>query len=233
MISTETITYAQATKLAEQFPVSVQAELKAILDHLNVTYAQISATPEIGVIRGDINCAVFELPGSFDIVFILGNASVDSFIRDTGPSDYSLLAISGGIKADAVISLCSLLVGGTIKARCVYANSLNDGQLVVGGDILASQLFLETGQFTQCLGRLQAPLTISTHNEIHAQLGIDGHYFANGENDFLHYFLDELVESSPEILFNGSTWAESEKINRYIETDALVAALQASQPVLK
>jgi hypothetical protein len=233
MIAIETIVYAQAIKFIEHFPVSIQAELKDILDHLNTTYEQISATPEIGVIHGDINCDVFELPGSFDIVLILGNVTVKSFIRDTGPSDYSLLAISGDVKADAVISLCSMAVGGNIQARCVYANSLNDGQLVVAGNILATQLFLETGQLTQCTGRLQAPLIISTHNEIHAADGIQGQYFKHSEDDFLHYFLDELIESNPEMLFNGSIWAETGKINRYIETDALVAALQANQPVLK
>jgi hypothetical protein len=233
MIAIETISYAQALKLTHQFPAPIQAEVKDILNHLNATYEQISSVPEIGVIRGDINCDVFELPGSFDIVFILGNAKIKTFIRDTGPSDYSLLAISGDVTADTIISLCSMVVGGIIRARCVYANSLNDGQLLVGENILATQMFLETGQFTQCMGSLQAPLIISTHNEIHAQAGIHGQYFKHSEDDFLHLFLDEMIESSPDIEFDGSTWAETGKINRYLGTDALIAALQASQPVLK
>jgi hypothetical protein len=233
MIAIETISYAQALKLVNQFPAQIQAEVKDILDHLNATYELISSVPEIGVIRGDVNGDVFELPGSFDIVFILGNAKIKTFIRDTGPSDYSLLAISGNVAADALISLCSMVVGGTIKARCVYASSSNHGQLLVGGNIVATQLFFEEGQFTQCKGSLEAPLIISTHNEIHAQAGIHGKYFKHSEDDFLHYFLDEFIESSPEMLFNGSTWAKTGNINHGIATDALVAALHGSKPVLK
>jgi hypothetical protein len=233
MITIETIIYAQAIKFIDYFPVSIQADLKDILDHLNANFEQLSAKPEIGVIHGDVNCDVFELPSSFDIVLVLGNVTVKSFVQDTGPSDYSLLAISYDVIADAVISLCSMVVGGNIQARCVYGNSLNDGQLVVAGNISAAQLFLETGQLTQCTGRLQAPLIISTHNEIHAADGIQGLYFNHTEDDFLHYFLDELIESKPEIIFNGSVWTETGKIHRYIDTDALLTTLQASNPVLR
>jgi hypothetical protein len=233
MIAIETIAYAQAIKLIEQFPAPIQAELKDILNHLNATYEQISAAPEIGVIRSDINCDVFELPGSFDIVLILGHAIVETFIRDTGPSDYSLLAISGNVKADAVINLCSMVVGGDIQTRCVYANSLNDGQLQVGGNINADELFIEAGQYTQCGGRLQSPLIISTHNKIEAAAGIHGQYFEHSDEDFLYYFLDELIESKPEIDFDGTTWVNTGKLIQSINDHALVAALQTGQKVLK
>jgi hypothetical protein len=233
MPSIQIIDYTQALKLITKFPVSIQPKLKDIVETLHDAWQSCHVTPELGLIRGDVEADAFELPGSFDMVFILGNVTVGKFIRDTGPSDYSLLAVSGDVKADAVISLCSMVVGGSVQARCVYANSLNDGQLQVGGDINADELFIETGQYTQCGGRLQSPLIISTHNEIHAADGIHGQYFEHSDKDFLHYFLDELVESKPEIDFDGTTWVTTGKIVHSINDDALVAALQTSQKALK
>jgi hypothetical protein len=267
MIAVETITYTQALKLIDHFPVSIQAELTAILDHLNDAYARINSAPdmvelmdqlpadiqaeykkvsdhfnaaheqtdsalEIGVIRGDVNVDMFELPGSFDIVFIIGNTSVKTFICDAGPSDFSLLAISGNVAADAVISLCSMVVGGTIQTRCIYANSLNDGQLLVGENILAAQLFLESGQFTQCMGSLQAPLIISTHNEVRANQGMQGNYYGEGSELYLKFFLDTMITTCPEMAWDGNGWRATGAIERYINSDALLAALKNGENIL-
>ncbi len=173
--------------------------------------------PEIFLHEGDYVTETLE-PTS-DMLIITGNVQLSKYLKSAHFHDNGTIIILGSLVSEVAIITGSLIVGGGMNVRHIYASSGNDCGLVVGGNLLALSI-LETGQYIKAYGAIFADTIISTHNSVEADGGV------NAKQIFLH--------ETPNIS-KPSTVLEPVLIDAagYIDDDAYITWLIAGNNPLK
>ena len=100
------------------------------------------------------------------LVVVNGDLIADGLVEDGHETDAPFLAVMGAFEAEHFCT-CGLTIIGTnaLIRGLLYANSLNDFSLEVGGD-LTSKALIEGGHFCKIGGRINCQFTVRTQNQI-------------------------------------------------------------------
>ncbi|WP_171954590.1 hypothetical protein [Stenotrophomonas geniculata] len=125
-----------------------------------------------------------------DCVIVDGDLIVDGTLILNDLSERLCVIVLGSLNARNLDCGGWVFVRDELKCEHLYACSLNDGILAVGGD-LTVQTFLETGTYTQVAGHLTASYLGSTHNSIEVKGKVNCPGFERrSDSDYLCEWID-------------------------------------------
>ena len=119
--------------------------------------------PDIRLHSGDL--VIDRLDVECDLLIVDGNVMVRGALVSNHSHDAGAIVALGHVKTQSAIVLGGLIVRGNLDAEHVYANSLNDCALIVGGNAQMQSL-AEFGSYVEIHGDLTCAVAISTHNKI-------------------------------------------------------------------
>jgi hypothetical protein len=155
------VTHAEATELHE-------ARHSKLADRVDFD------APEFGGEESDSRVTVYDgdlrIDGDFSVgpdpVLVLGSLEVTGWLSDGTDADATILVVTGSVKADRVMLWSKVSIGEDLDVKTlVYANSLNDYSLYVGGNLRAGAL-VEEGTYCEIAGAVESPLVLSVQNAI-------------------------------------------------------------------
>jgi hypothetical protein len=202
------------------------------LEHVLEIYQSANSEPVLYCHVGSWMESCLVMPDDADVVLIIGDVFCERYLDDRALSENSLLVITGNVQAAALISCAACVIGGNAALDYVYAASGNNFQLVVGGDLSVGQAIIENGQNIVCAGDIKAPFIVSNHNEITANQIICPRYLEGGANDS-DVFIDELLQSTTSLEWNGVTWLPADKPFLALMDEPLIERICAGLPVLR
>lgn len=125
-----------------------------------------------------------------DCVIVDGDLIVDGTLILNDLSETLCVIVLGSLRARNLDCGGWVFVRDELECDHLYACSLNDGILSVGGNMTV-QTFLETGTYTQVAGRLTASCVGSTHNciEVEGEVNCPG-FDRRSESDYLCQWID-------------------------------------------
>jgi hypothetical protein len=152
---------AEAAELIEERA----SELAEAIDLMDDQWGGDDEDSRVVVYDGNVR-----IDGDFAVgpepTIVLGSLEVTGWLSDVNEADVSLLAVSGNVKADRALFLSQVNIMGDLKVKTlIYANSLNDFSLEVGGDLVAAGL-VEEGSFCWIGSEVKSPLVLSMQNAI-------------------------------------------------------------------
>ena len=106
------------------------------------------------------------------VTVIEGNLTARSLSYDY---EVGILVVTGDLNIDHIDAprSISIVVGGNLNAQSVCVNTLNDYELVVGGDIVCDY-FAEFGCYVEVHGKIVCPIVWNACNVVKAHGGIEG-----------------------------------------------------------
>ena len=155
------VTHAEATELLE----ALHPKLADRVDFDAAEFGGEESDSRVTVYESDVR-----IDGDFSVgpdpVIILGSLEVTGWLSDGTDADATLLIVCGSVKADRVMLWSKVLIGEDLDVKTlVYANSLNDYSLYVGGNLRAGAL-VEEGTYCEIGGNVESPLVLSVQNAI-------------------------------------------------------------------
>jgi hypothetical protein len=125
-------------------------------------------------------------------VIVLGDLRVQGALTDTNKADSTLLVVVGSVQARGIATLAEMWVTNDVTADVVYGNSLFDGALTIGGQLVARAV-INDGHHFEVSGEWKVPFQIAGHvNATLPKKGFDTSTLAN-------VLIDEVLESSQSI----------------------------------
>lgn len=119
--------------------------------------------PDIQLLSGNRRYATFAPEA--DIVVVDGDLHVDGLLESNHSHDSGMLIVLGELTAGNTVCRGGMFISGGCALNHLYANSTNDCEMVVGGD-LVTQSVLEYGQHIEVHGMIRAQLVISAQNDV-------------------------------------------------------------------
>ena len=139
------------------------------------------------------------------VTVIDGNAVTSEIAYDY---DVGLLVVTGNLTCDHIGRLAfDVVVGGSLYAKTICANTLNSYGLYVGGDIRCD-VFAEFGCYTEVQGKIHCARVLSLMNEVVAKGGIDGALFQLRGTDVAQLLI-------PDVL-TADGYCDEEKFSAYV-----------------
>nr|WP_313412806.1 hypothetical protein [Stenotrophomonas geniculata] len=128
-----------------------------------------------------------------DCVIVDGDLIADGTLILNDLSETLCVIVLGSLRARNLDCGGWVFVRGELECDHLYACSLNDGILSVGGNITV-QTFLETGTYTQVAGHLTASYLGSTHNSIDVEGKVNCLGFERrSDSDYLCEWIDPVL----------------------------------------
>ncbi len=128
-------------------------------------------------------------------LIVTGDLNVEGTLVLNWPEEWPGVIILGSLKARNFICGGWVVVRDNVECDHVYACSLNDGGLTIGGNVKVTSV-LEGGHYVKVHGDLEARFVATIHNEI----DVDGEVRCTGfqyreDRDYLPNWVDsELLE---------------------------------------
>jgi hypothetical protein len=112
-----------------------------------------------------------ELRGSWsndeevDCLIVMGDLTVDGTLSLNWPEESPGVIVLGSLRTRNFVCGGRIVVRDDVECEHVYACSLNDGALTIGGS-LTVRSFIETGHYMEVKGDFDASFVATLHNEI-------------------------------------------------------------------
>lgn len=100
-----------------------------------------------------------------DCLIIDGDLTIEGTLGLNHLDETRCVVVLGSVRADNLVCGGWVVVRDDLDCRHIHACSLNDGALIVGGNMKV-ETFLETGQYVQVGGDLDARFLGMVHNQI-------------------------------------------------------------------